>query len=303
MDRLQANHIIELFKQLAEPGQNKRTGGCLSPKTQQNYHRILSSILTTAVHWGVIKDNPAKRTKAPKVPRREAKCLDDEQTVRLLTALENEPLKYKVAVELLIFTGARRGEVMGLLWSDIDFKNHTISINKASLYLAEHGVYVDTPKNESSQRVVKLTSTVIESMKKLRTKQYEDQLIAGDQWHGTDYVFIQWNGLPMHPETVSGWFSRFIKRYNNSIDTNEDYQYYTNEQKDALRLPVISPHKLRHTNATLMIAGGMDIRTVANRLGHAQTSTTTNIYSHAIKSADARASEILEDALLLGKRR
>ena len=81
----------------------------------------------------------------------------------------------------------------------------------------------------------------------------------------------------MHPDSVTGWFKKFVRRNN---------------------LPDISPHSLRHTNASLLIASGANIRTVANRLGHAQTSTTTDIYAHAIKTADAIASDILETKLL-----
>ena len=90
---------------------------------------------------------------------------------------------------------------------------------------------------------------------------------------------------------LTGWFCDFIKQENAAIDTRTDV---TREEKAALRFPAISPHSLRHTNASLLIASGANLRTVAARLGHAQTSTTANIYSHAIKTADAMASDALE---------
>jgi Site-specific recombinase XerD len=86
--------------------------------------------------------------------------------------------------------------------------------------------------------------------------------------------------LPIHPDTVTSWFKDFVKKNN---------------------LPDITLHSLRHTNASLMIANGVDLRTVSKRLGHAQVSTTTNIYSHAIKSADERAADVLGDILTVKK--
>ena len=98
----------------------------------------------------------------------------------------------------------------------------------------------------------------------------------GDQWQEHDRLFTQWNGEPIHPDTVTSWFSGFVKKNN---------------------LPPETVHSLRHTNATLLIAAGTNLRTVSARLGHSQTSTTANIYAHAIQSADAAAAETLNDIL------
>jgi len=116
--------------------------------------------LSTAVHWGIIKENPAKRVKPPKVARKEAKSLDDLQTVHLLKAIQDEPVKFQLAVEMLLFLGARRGEVL----ADIDFNTCTVNIDKAMLYLPSKGVYEDTPKNETSSRVIKLPKPVIQKL-------------------------------------------------------------------------------------------------------------------------------------------
>jgi len=99
---------------------------------------------------------------------------------------------------------------------------------------------------------------------------------VGDQWEDCDRIYTSWNGKPAHPDTLTQWFVDFIKRTD---------------------LPPIHIHSLRHTNATLMIAGGENIRTVSQRLGHAQVTTTANTYTHAIQSADAKAAETLENIL------
>ncbi len=83
-------------------------------RTVQHYHRLLSSILNTAIVWQIIPDNPAKRVKPPKAPRREAKCLDEQQVAQLLDNLKDEPIKYQTIVKLLVYSGMRRGELCGL---------------------------------------------------------------------------------------------------------------------------------------------------------------------------------------------
>lgn len=140
------------------------------------------------------------------------------------------------------------------------------------------GVFEDSTKNETSNRVIKLPQSVITDLKIYRIYQCEKQLAVGDQWHESDRIFTTDNGLPLHPDTLSRWFAKFIKAHDEE-------------------LPYISLHSLRHTNATLQIANGVPITTVSNRLGHADTTTTGKIYAHAIKSADEAAAETIENLL------
>ena len=125
-------------------------------------------------------------------------------------------------------------------------------------------------------RTIKLPSVACKLLKDYKAWQNQERLKLGEQWQETDRLFTQWNGRPIHPDTVSSWFSNFIK---------------------GTDLPPVTLHSLRHTNATLLIANGTNIRTVSQRLGHAQTSTTSNIYAHAIQSADAAAADALDDIL------
>lgn len=248
----------------------------LSPKTIQHYHRFLSSVLNTAVEWQVIPYNPCSRVKAPKSERKEAPCLDEVQALELISALKSEPLRYKTMIMLLLYSGMRRSELCGLEWNDIDFENNLISISKASLYLPDRGIYDDTTKNKSSERVIRIPKDMIELLKKHRTAQFQDRLKYGEQWHESNKVFTGLDGRPLHPDTVTGWFRKFVRKN---------------------KLPDICVHSLRHTNATLLIASGTDIKTVANRLGHSTPATTGNIYAHAIKSADEAAADNLNNIL------
>ena len=250
----------------------------MSTKTIQHYHRLLSSIMHSAVKWQVIIANPCDRVDPPKVQKTEIKYLDDKQAVHLLELLQtNEvPILYRCAVEVLLFTGMRRGELLGLEWSDIDFNNQTINIHRSSLYLAERGVFEDDTKNASSNRVIKAPVTAIKSLRSLRSWQYQQRLIMGELWQDSKKVFTAQNGAPMHPDTLSGWFHDFIQKTD---------------------LPKIHLHSLRHTCATLNISNGVAVTTVAGQLGHADASTTTKIYAHAIKSAQAAAADMMDDLL------
>lgn len=248
----------------------------LTSNTILHHHRLIASILSTAVHWQVITANPCTRVKPPKLDRKEANFLDDKQTLRLLECLSREDLKYQTMIKLLIHSGVRRGELCGLKWDDVDFDNKLITIERAILYTADRGIYEDTPKNNSSKRVIKLADEVFILLREYKMKYNADRFNAGDRWNDTGYIFTQWNGNPMHPSTLTGWFGKFIKTHG---------------------LPKVSIHSLRHTNATLMIANGADLRTVSKRLGHSNMSTTGNIYTHAIKTADEKAAEVLQDIL------
>ena len=142
--------------------------------------------------------------------------------------------------------------------------------------MPELGVYNDTTKNKSSERVISIPQAMTDLLKEHKKNQIEERLKLGDLWHENNNVFKGVDGRPIHPDTISSWFRKFIAKNN---------------------LPEISIHSLRHTNATLLIASGTNIRTVANRLGHSTPTTTGNIYAHAIKTADEAAADALNDIL------
>ena len=248
----------------------------LSPKTIQHYHRLISSILQTAVQWQVILYNPCERIKPPKAEQKESRFLDDVEVLELFHCLDKEAIQYKALITLLVYTGMRRGEILGLKWSDIDFNTQTINIQRAVLYLPNRGIFEDSTKTSSSQRIIKVADTALQLLKEYKKGQNIQRLQCGDQWHNLNYIFTSWNGKPMHPDSLTAWFKKFITKYN---------------------LPSVSIHSLRHTNASLLISNGVNITTVSKRLGHATTATTTKIYAHAIQSADEAACNTLQNIL------
>lgn len=257
-------------------------GGKLSDKTIQHHHRLISSILSTAVQWQIITSNICERLKPPRVEQKEAQYLDDVETAKLLEYLDEAEPQFRTAVTLLIYTGMRRAELCGIEWKDIDFDKGLLHIERNSLYLPKKGVFTDTTKNSSSQRVIKLSDGAIQLLKSHKAWQNRERLTLGDQWHDHDRIFTRWDGEPIRPDTISNQFREFVKAHD---------------------LPPVHLHSLRHTNATLMIANGMNLTTVAKRLGHANTSTTTKIYAHAIKTADEAAAEMLDDILNIKKKK
>lgn len=251
----------------------------LSGKTLLHYHRFLSSMLQTAVYWQLIPENPCARVKAPRSDTQEAAFLDEEAAARMVQALDGEPPLYRTAILLLLNTGLRRGELCALRWEDVDLEKGTLRICRNAVYLPHRGIVMDTPKTRTSVRVIRLPASCIPMLRSYRAFQAEQRLSVGDQWEDQDLVFTAWNGAPLRPDSLTRWFSQFVTRHD---------------------LPKVSLHGLRHTNATLLIAAGVNLRTVSGRLGHSRAATTANIYAHAIQSADAAAAEILDDVLSAG---
>lgn len=274
-------NLVEILNLLEKKGNNgAKTIKPLSSKTILEHHRLLRAMLHRAVYWQMIVSNPAERVQPPKTMKSKRKYYDDEQSKLLLSNLmqlgENQ-IKYKVAIILTIFTGFRLGELMGLEWDDINFNDGIVSVNRSSQYLADKGVFTKTPKTESSIRDVAIPEFVISLLEEYKLWYEEQKSLYGDLWTNSNRLFVQADGKPMHPSTISKWFVRYVGQ---------------------IGLPVINFHGLRHTNATLLIVQNIDVAVVAARLGHAQITTTYNFYVHPIISHNKKAGYALEDLLL-----
>lgn len=270
---------------------NGEPGG-LSERTILHHHRLISSILTAAVQWQLILINPADRVKPPAPEKAEVKHFDETQTDYILQLMEAEPLKYRTMINLAVYGGMRLGELAGLEWDDIDMENNLLRIKQAGQYIPTEGVYTKSPKNESSKRIISLPSTVMSILRQYRLWQNGQKAKLGDLWIDSGRIFTKWNGEPIFPDTPSKWFHKFIKRHNDKIMKDDKI---SKEDKLKYLLPEVNFHGLRHTNATLLIGQGVDTTTVSARLGHARTSTTTDIYAHALKKTDMEAANKLEN--------
>ena len=246
----------------------------LSSNTVRSYHRIISSCLGKAVKWGYIPYNPAVNAELPKMQKQEAPHLDESDARRLLELLHEEPIKYRAMITFDLLSGLRRGELLGLRWQDVDFENQTITITNTLNYAAGTGIYTDTPKNNTSARPLKLSRSAFTMLLEYKRWQDAQREACGDYWKDTvGRVFTGDDGAPIFPDSLTKWFTSFVKRSG---------------------LPAVHIHSLRHTYASLMIADGTPLVVVSRRLGHAQVSTTANIYAHVIASADEKAAQITE---------
>lgn len=291
LDKIKPTDIMRFYDLLEQDTQlvrkknnnGKKTRKPLSQKTILEHHRLLSAMLHKAVYWQLIVSNPAERVQPPKTKKPIRPHYDEDQTRILVDNLEKltgNNIKYRVAILLDIFTGARLGELVGLEWSDIDLKNGIININKSSQYLSQKGVFTKSPKTESSIRDVAIPDFIVSLLEEYKLWYDNQKEFCGELWIDSNRLFVQADGKPMHPSTISKWFVKFVEQ---------------------IGLPVINFHGLRHTNATLLIAQNIEVPIVSARLGHAQLTTTLNFYVHPIIAHNKTAGFALENLLLPGR--
>ena len=169
--------------------EHSKAGGRLNGNTVQHYHRMLSSVFTKAVQWGLVTENPCKRAEAPKAQEVDVQALEEKDVVRLLEALQDAPTQYSVITQLALLTGARRGEICALRWSDIDMNAGTISIERTLQHIPGKGTVFNPPKTKSSRRCVKVGPTVCSSCRNTASTKRR-------------------NGSKLAPSGCAGWRSR-----------------------------------------------------------------------------------------------
>ena len=181
---------------------------------------------------------------------------------------------WRTIITFDLLSGLRRAELLGLRWCDVDLDARLVHIRQTWNYVPGEGCYLDTPKTEGSERPLRISQTA--ALLLLGVQQWQEQQAAalGDTWENADgRIFTRDDGHPLFPDAVTKWFTSFVRRSG---------------------LPPVTIHSLRPTYASLMIADGIPMVIVSHSLGHAQVSTTTNIYAHVIAAAEARAVEVSE---------
>lgn len=261
---------------LSSPGANKLNKKPLSPKSIIEHHHFISLCLEQAVKEGIIAVNLETRVTLPKREKKEAAFFTPEQIGIIREALESEPIRWKAFTHMLISTGARRGEILGLKWQDIDLETGQMHISRNWIYRSGKGCYLDTPKTRTSVRDIILPSSMITLLQEYQGWQIGERLRLGAFFENQDFVFTQDNGLPLHPDSVVNYFSKLSVK---------------------VGFPVHA-HAFRHSVASALIFAGMDIVSVAKQLGHASPSITMGTYSHLLREADKRNADILEQLFL-----
>ena len=230
-----------------------------SDKTIQHHYVLINGALNRAIKWDYINYNVNQKIEKPKIRKKEIECYSKDDVIKLLSVLENECLKYQSIILLALDSGIRRGELTGLTWNDIDFKNKSIKINKTTQYTKDLGIFEKSTKSQNSDRIIYISDKTINILKQYRKEQLQNKMKLGNKWGNSLRVFPTEDGNDIHPDTPSYIFRKIIKKYN---------------------LKKISFHGLRHTSASLLISQGIQHQIISRRLGHSNVSVTDSIYSH-----------------------
>ena len=282
MDKITPRQIQAFVNTLAKDGANEKTGKPLAPKTIRHNLSLISDVFSYAVKMGVVSDNPCTKVTVPKAEQKEKKIYTVEEVTKFLNLLENESLKYRVFFNIAVYSGFRRGELLGLEWKDIDFENNVISVRRTSCYTSKKGTYTDTTKTRKSQRTIKFPQEIMNMLRAFKEEQDAEVLRLGDKWVETDRLFVKWNGLPMNNGTPYFWLGEFCEKHD---------------------LPFYGIHQFRHWFASALVNEGVDIVSVSGALGHSTVSTTSNIYCHLMENSKAKVSDAITNALRLSERR
>lgn len=246
----------------------------LSPATIRRVHALLHACLNAALRDGLVHANAAAGVRLPRDRHRTGTTWSPQQLQRFLDATLSDPLGPLFLV--LATTGMRRGEAVGLCWSQVDLANCAVSVRQSMLSV-RYKVIVDEPKTTRSSRTIAVDPITVAVLRHVQQRQDAQRQLRGSAWHPGDYVFTREDGSPWHPEYVSKRFAVLVKRAG---------------------LPRIRLHDLRHTHASLALRGGVHLKVMQERLGHSSISVTANMYSHVAPGLQHDAATRIADLAL-----
>ena len=271
---LRADHFERLYAELLDGGRANSTGG-LHNKTVVEIHMILRRALDDAVRRGLLLANPAKIAHAPKrcpLSSNTSRVWNAKQLREFLTSTREH--RYHAALWVTANTGMRRGEILGLRWSDVDFDTACLSVTR-SLISIGYELHETRGKSRTARRSINLDSRTVDVLRQWRDlREAEDHEFDRDDLD--DHVFCRPNGAPTHPQLLSDAFKKLVRRSGQ---------------------PRIRFHDLRHTHATLLLKAGVPIKVVSERLGHSTPGFTMATYQHIIPGMQEEAAQTFADIL------
>ena len=266
----------------------KKQAAGLKAGTRVKIYTVLCSLFKRAFQGEYIASDPMARVPRPKSGKSEMRrtgvqAFDGPELRHILECAKKEPLIWETLINLMVDTGCRRGEILGLKWDCVDLEEGSLIICRNLCYTPEAGIYLDTPKSGKSRKIW-LSPEVTALLRRLK-EESRDRVSAGGSL--TDeagrssgeagFVFTAGrDGGPMHPDTPTRHFARFGKKYG---------------------IEGFHPHKLRHSFASVAIQSGADIASVSEKLGHADKAITLRIYTHSNEEGQKRAGAIFREAL------
>lgn len=256
-----------------------------SEGTIRRIHSIFSSAMSDAVHeYNILRENPVQKIKIPKDVDKVDKVdyFTKDELERFLDHVKPvKNAKYKASIQYLVLftlmarTGLRIGEALALTWSDLDFDQNRVTVNKTLVYPTNSTPYLSTPKTKTSGRTIKLDETTVKLLKKHRINQKEVVLMYKNyKAANDDIIFHQHDGRWLRTNVVREYFKEVCKRAN---------------------VPVLSPHALRHSHAVHLLEAGANIKYVSERLGHASVKVTADTYLHITDKIEDDAISLYEN--------
>jgi integrase len=267
--RLASHHIQGMYATMTNAG--------LSPNTQRQAHAVLFEALDHAMQQKppLLVSNPANaKDLAPKRVRKEMASWDVETARKFASELTTGV--YADLFHLALQTGMRRSELCGLKWDALDLERGQLAVRRVLLHINGKGMVLDQPKTPRSRRTITLSRSSVERLRRIRTRQAEQRLSLGSAWRDEGYVFTMKDGRPADPDNVSHVFEDLLRKH---------------------RLPKIRLHDLRHLHATILLAAGVNVKVISERLGHHSAAFTMDTYAHVLDNMQREAAD-KTDALL-----
>jgi len=248
----------------------------LSAASVRRIHSTLRRSLRDARRSGRVVRNPAEDARLPQVPTPDMNVWNASTVRRFLDSLStSEDEQPHTLFGLMIATGMRRGEVLGLSWSELDFDHATLRVVR-TLVSVNGKILASEPKTKRSRRTIGLDERTVALLRRHRVRQVERRVAWGKAWAETDLVFDDGRGGALHPDAVSKRFAKLVKEAG---------------------VPVIRLHDLRHTAATLMLSAGVAAKIASERLGHSTIAVTMDTYTAFVPSLDADAAARTADLI------
>ena len=265
LQQLDAHHLNELYRDMLRSGRRDGKGG-LSVATTRHVHVLIGKALEAAVKAGRIKTNPARLASPPSARSAEKPEMRTWSAVNIARFLDLEAgTRYGAPFAFLAFTGCRRGEVLGLVWGDVDLTEGQVSLRR-TITLVDGKLHRSGSTKSGKGRSIRLQPELVAILKSWRKRQLVERIALGPGYGDEDLVFCQADGRPYHPKHFSREFERRSRRHG---------------------MPAIRLHDLRHSYATIALAAGVPAKVVADRLGHGSVMITLDLYSHVIPAVEA----------------
>lgn len=270
VNKLTAATLDRFYRSMLDGGGHD--GRPLSPGTIRRVHGILRRALTQGVRWGWLGVNPATSASPPRVPAPSINPPTPTELARLQASIEDDDPEFATFVRLSAITGARRSEMLGLRWTDVDLERSVLTISRG-LVMGPDGLVEKDTKTHQVRRVA-LDAATVESLRAHRKVVEQRAARFAGHVDADAFVFASdvCGRIPWFPDSASRRFRQACQR----IDLH------------GVRL-----HDLRHYVATRLLAAGVDVRTVSGRLGHRNAATTLNVYAHFVPETDQEAAEVL----------